>query len=76
MIHEKQMQYYFNHLNNADGEIALNVILTEMNDYIDNIKEDKERSLAEESFKYYFTKRLSRLEDNVKELKEKKQEHV
>ena len=76
MKYEKEMQYYFTRLDKADGEVEITAVITEMDNYIDNIKEDKERSLAEQSFKYYFTKRLSRLEDSVKELKRYKKEHA
>ncbi len=74
--HEKQMSSFFYQLDNANGEVEILPILTEMNNYIDNINDEKEQSFAEESFKYYFAKRVSRLEDDVQRIKQYKNEYA
>lgn len=74
--HEKKMSSFFYQLDNANGEVEILPILTEMNNYIDNISDPKAQSLASESFNYYFTKRLSRLEDDVLRIKQYKNEYA
>ncbi len=74
MSSQKQMQYFFYRLDNANGEIEITPILAEMNDFIDGIADEKEKSFAEQNFKYYFTKRLAHIEDEVNRLKNSKSE--
>jgi hypothetical protein len=76
MNYEQKMQSFFYRLDNANSETEISPILAEMNAYIDTIQDEKMQSLAQESFKYYFTKRLSRIEDEVNRLKNTKNEYV
>ncbi len=76
MNYEQKMQAFFYRLDNADGETEISPILAEMNAYINTIQDGEIQSLAQESFKYYFAKRLSRIEDEVNLLKNTKNEYV
>ncbi len=75
-VHEKQMSSFFYKLDNANGEVEILPILTEMNNYIDNINDEKEKSFASESFNYYLAKRISRIEDDVQRIKQYKNEYA
>lgn len=76
MEYTQKMQTFFYRLDNANGETEISPILTEMNSYIDQLQDKKIQSLAEESFKYYFAKRLARIEDEVNRLKNSKNEYI
>jgi len=76
MDYKQKMNTFFYRLDNANGEKEILPILTEMNAYVDSLKDEKTHNLAEESFKYYFTKRLANIEDEVNRLKNVKNEYA
>lgn len=76
MNYEQKMQTFFYRLDNANGETEISPILAEMNNFIDGIADEKEKSFAEQNFKYYFAKRLAHIEDEVNRLKNTKNEYV
>ncbi len=75
-VHQIEMNKFFYQLDNANGEAEIAPILANMDNYIDNISDEKAQSFAEESFKYYLTKRIVRLEDDVQRIKQYKNEYA
>lgn len=63
----QQMQGFFKRLDKAQGENELNPICSEVNAYIQTLPKD-EQDWAKEDFRYYFTKRMVHLEDEVARL--------
>lgn len=63
----EKMKSYYRRLDKAEGEQEIAPILKEMNEYIDSLPTN-EQSWAKEDFKYYFTKRLVHVEDEIEHI--------
>lgn len=67
---KQKMQDYFSQFDNAEGDIALKKVSDAMNQYIDSLTDPKQKAQAVEAFKYYFAKRVSKIEDTITTLKQ------